>query len=62
MRTHSKMATAMLFASIINIEQFNAISLKKYNFAEMNDSFINHDNNNLLLETMSSMNFVDNSQ
>jgi hypothetical protein len=56
------MATAMLFASIINIEQFNAISLKKFNFAEMNDSFINHDNNNLLLETMSSMNFVDNSQ
>jgi hypothetical protein len=28
----------------------------------MDDKFVNHDNNNLLLETMSSMNFVDNSQ
>ena len=62
MKTQSKMATALLFASIISIDQFNAISLKKYNFAEMDESNINHDNNNLLLETMSSMNFVDNSQ
>jgi hypothetical protein len=38
----SNMATALLFASMISIEEFQAIQLQK--FAFMDDEFVNHDN------------------
>lgn len=42
MKQRSNMATALLFASIINIEEYQAIKLHK--FGTMNEEFINHDN------------------